>query len=55
MMTVAQLSARVLADGLEHQLMHEVGTAVDAPEGAARVEVSATLMREIIRVLRGDG
>ncbi len=54
MMTQASIAARMLANGLESSLQTETGGRSDVPEGTVTVEVSATLMREIIRMLRGE-
>jgi len=50
MMTTARLAARVLADALEK----ECSGRHDEPEGSQTVTMSVTLVREIVKALRGE-
>lgn len=53
--TIRSVAARALADGLEKALAREIADkGADSPEGTVFVEVSATLMREIISTLKGE-
>jgi hypothetical protein len=56
MLTLERLAALALAEGLARSLEHETkGAPADEPEGTVTVEVSETLMQEIIKALRGEG
>jgi len=54
-MGLKTIAARMLAASLEETLNAELhGRGPDAPEGTNVIEVSETLMREIVKTLRGD-
>lgn len=53
MITTRRTSAHLLASSLESVLTHETGDRPDEPEGTTTVVMSATLVREIVRALRG--
>jgi hypothetical protein len=55
MLTLARIAAFALAEGLAQSLKRETkGAPADEPEGTVKVEVSETLMQEIINALRGE-